>query len=124
MSKASYRDIRNFATDTMFAGAAAAMTLWYRLPLFGFASLMSAAERQAEAFRMVDEKAAAMVEGALLANLEVARLVGAVATGQMRPHDLGVAPIRVAAAGLKPAFRRVNANAKRLTRRALRAHSV
>jgi hypothetical protein len=38
--------------------------------------------------------------------------------GQFGP--LMTAPIAIANAGLRPAFRRVNANAKRLNRRAIR----
>jgi hypothetical protein len=121
MSKGARRKISNFATDCGVAAAHAGMTLWFRLPMFGFASLVPMAQRQAEAARMIDEKAAAMVEGALMANLEAVRLLGAVATGRIQPHELGMAPMAIAAAGLKPAFRRVRANAERLGKRAARA---
>lgn len=118
MAKRTRRALTNFAADSVLAGAAAAMTLWYRLPMLAFASLVPLAKRQAEATRMVDEKAAAMVEGALLANMEMVRIAGAAAMG--RPQDLGAASIAIAAAGMRPAFRTVRANARRLNRAALR----
>ena len=102
--------------DGMVAATSAAMTLWHRLPMFGFASLATTAERQAEAARMVNEKAAAFVAGCAAANLEAMRIWGAAATRRLAP--LGHAPVAIARAGLKPAFRKVNANAKRLNRRA------
>jgi hypothetical protein len=120
MKKSAHRTLTDFTADAAFAGAATAMTLWYRLPMFGFTSLTSLAQRQAEATRMIDEKAAAMVEGTLMAGMEMIRLAGAVATGRMRADELGAAPVAIAAAGLKPAFRTVRANAKRLNRQALR----
>jgi hypothetical protein len=95
------------------------MTLWHRLPMFGFASLATAAERQSEATRMVDEKTAALIEGCVAANMEAVRMFSAVAMGQFA--SLWNAPMAIASAGLKPAFRTVNANAKRLNRRALRS---
>lgn len=120
MTKSARRTLTDFTVDATFAGAATAMTLWYRLPMFAFASLTSFAQRQAEATRMIDEKAAALVEGTLMAGMEMVRLAGAAATGRMRPDQLATAPIAIAAAGLKPAFRTVRANARRLNRPALR----
>jgi hypothetical protein len=109
----------DFAVDAAFAGAAAATTLWYRLPMFAWTSVVPIAQRQAEAARMVDEKSAAMVEGALLANMELMRIAGAAAAGRMRPQDIGSIPLALAAAGMRPAFRTVHANARRLNRRTL-----
>lgn len=120
MKKSAHRTLTDFTTDAAFAGAATAMTLWYRLPMFGFTSLSSLTQRQAEAALMIDEKTAAIVEGTLMAGMEMMRLAGAVATGRMRPDELGTAHVAIAAAGLKPAFRTVRANAKRLNRQALR----
>jgi hypothetical protein len=85
--------------------------------MFGLASLSTVAERQAEATRMVDEKAAAFIEGCIAANMEAVRMVSAVATGQL--GSLWNAPMTIASAGLRPAFRTVNANARRLNRRAM-----
>jgi len=120
MPKNPRRALTDFTADAIFAGAATAMTLWYRLPMFAFTSVTSYAQRQAEATRMIDEKSAAVVEGTLMAGMEMVRLAGAMATGRMGAHEWGAAPVSIAAAGLKPAFRTVRANAKRLNRQALR----
>jgi hypothetical protein len=114
-SRGSFFDL---AMDGAMAATAISMTLWHRLPMFGIASLATAAQRQAEATRMVDEKTAAFIEGCVAANIEAARMFGAAATGQIAPIANG--PLAIASAGLKPAFRTVNANAKRLNRRAIR----
>jgi hypothetical protein len=114
-SRGSFFDL---AMDGALAATSMSMTLWHRLPMFGFASLSSMAERQAEATRMVDEKAAAFIEGCIAANMEAVRMIGAAAMGQLPP--LTNAPLSIANAGLKPAFRKVDANAKRLNRRAMR----
>lgn len=109
----------NLGTDSMVAATSAAMTLWHRLPMFGLASLATMAERQSEATRMVDEKTAAFIEGCVAANMEAVRMFSAAAMGQFAP--LLNAPMTIASAGLKPAFRTVNANAKRLNHRATRS---
>jgi hypothetical protein len=114
-SRNSFFDL---AMDGAVAATAASMTLWHRLPMFGVASLATAAERQAEATRMVDEKSAAFIEGCVAANMEAVRMFSAAAMGQFAP--LVNAPLAIMGAGLKPAFRTVNANAKRLNRRAMR----
>jgi hypothetical protein len=111
---------RRLPVDATFAGVAACMTLWHRFPLLALASLREDAERRIEMARMVDEKLAAFVEGSLRANVEVMRLAGAAATGRLRPQDVPGAAASIAAAGLQPSFRRVNVNAKRLNRRAVR----
>ena len=109
----------NLGTDSMVAATSAAMTLWHRMPMFGFASLATAVERQSEATRMVDEKAAALIEGCVAANMEAVRMFSAAAMGQFAP--LWNAPMAIASAGLRPAFRTTNANAKRLNRKAIRS---
>lgn len=109
---------QDFAAGYAIAAASSAMTLLHRLPMLGLASLATAAERQAEAARMVDEKAAAFVEGGIAASMEAYRAFSAAMMGQFAP--LMNAPIAIANAGLRPAFRKVNANAKRLNRRAVR----
>ena len=114
----SRRRESNLGTDSIMAATSAAMTLWHRMPMFGFASFATAAERQSEVTRMVDEKAAAFIEGFVAANMEAVRTFSAAAMGQYAP--LWNAPMTIASAGLKPAFRRVNANARRLNRRAVR----
>jgi hypothetical protein len=109
----------DLAMDSAVAATSAAMTLWHRLPMFGFASMMTAAERQAEGARMVDEKAAAVIEGSLDAGMEMLRAWSAATMGNF--EQVFNAPLAITNAGLRPAFRRVNANAKRLNRRAARA---
>jgi hypothetical protein len=97
------------------AATSTAMTLWHRLPMFG---MVSTAERRTEMTRMVDEKSDAMMEGFLAANMEVFRLFSAAAMGQFAP--LFNAHVTIATAGLQPAFKTVNANARRLNRKAAR----
>ena len=109
----------DLAMDSAVAATSTAMTLWHRLPMFGFASMMTTAERQAEGARMVDEKAAAIIEGSLDASMEMMRAWSAATMGNF--GALLDAPLAITNAGLKPAFRRVNANAKRLNGRAMRA---
>jgi hypothetical protein len=104
----------DFAASSAVAAASTFTTLWYRLPMLGIVSAASAAERQTECARMVDEKAAAMIEGGLAASMEMYRAFNGALMGQFAP--LMNAPIAIASAGLKPAFRRVNANARRLGR--------
>jgi hypothetical protein len=67
---------------------------------------------------MVDEKSAAFIEGCVAANIEAVRMFSAAAMGEFA--SLASAPITIASASLKPAFRTVNANSKRLNRRAMR----
>jgi len=112
------RRAANFAMDSFVAATSTGMTLWHRLPMFGLASAATATECQAEAARMVDEKATAFIQGCLAANMEAIRVFGAAMTGRTAP--LWNAPMTIASAGLKPAFRTVNANAKRLNRRRAR----
>ena len=120
MPKSARRTVTDFAVDSAFAGASTMMTLAFRLPMFGWTSLVPLAERQAEVARMFDEKAAAMVEGAIMANVEMMRLAGVAATGRMRADEFGAAATGIAAAGLRPAYRTVRANARRLHRQASR----
>lgn len=115
-SRGSFFDL---AMDGAIAATSMSMTLWHRLPMLGIASFASAAERQAETTRMVDEKSAAFIEGCVAANMEAVRMLSSAAIGQFAP--LANAPLAIVRAGLKPAFRKVNANAKRLNRRAMRS---
>src|SRR5882724_3138188 len=105
----------DLATASAVAAASTAMTLWHRLPMFGIATAAGAIERQAEYVRMVDEKSAAFVEGWVDAGMEMYRAFSALTMGQFAP--MMNAPVAIANAGLKPAFRRVNANARRLNQR-------
>jgi hypothetical protein len=97
-------------TDMMLAGAATAVTLSVRLP-----QLMTGTMTRAESARMVGEKLAAASEGlvaASAAGLRVAARRGPAATPRQMLDDA----LEVSAAALRPAQRRVAANAKRLTR--------
>jgi hypothetical protein len=105
----------DLASESSAAAASTAMTLWHRLPMFGMAST---AESRAEMTRMVEEKSAAFVDGCIAANMEMFRLFSAAAMGQFAP--LFNAPVTLANAGLRPAFKTVNANARRLNRKAMR----
>jgi hypothetical protein len=105
----------DLASESSAAAASTAMTLWHRLPMFG---MTSTAENRAEMTRMITEKSAAMAEGYVAANMEMLRVFSAAAMGQFAP--LFNAPVTLANAGLKPAFKTVNANARRLNRRAMR----
>jgi hypothetical protein len=108
----------DFAAASAVAAASTATTLWHRLPMFGFASAAKAAEHQAECARMVDEKSAAFVEGWVDAGMEMYRAFNSFAMGQFAP--MLNAPLAIANAGLRPAYRRVNANARRLNQQAMR----
>jgi hypothetical protein len=109
------RSALDIFTTFGLAGIHTGVTLWYRL------SMMAAApspEQSAEIERMISEKAAAMFEGGLSAQAEAMRLAGAAVTGRLLPADFATAPVSIAAAGLRPAFRRVRSNSRRLRRRA------
>jgi hypothetical protein len=67
----------------------------------------------AELNRMVAEKAAAAASGLIAAQTETMRIAAKALTGKKTPH----ASTAVAAAALKPAFRTVKANAKRLRKK-------
>ena len=108
---------KTFAADAALAGAAAAMTLWYRLPMMALHAFAPTAKSQREQDRFVPEKMAAMFEGALEANAAAARLIGNAAMGRLTADELAEAPFAIAAAGMQPAFRAVRGNAKRLSRR-------
>ena len=105
----------DLASESSAAAASTAMTVWHRLPMFGMAST---AENRAERTRMVDEKSAAFVDGCIAANMEMFRLFGGAAMGHFAP--LFNAHVTIATAGLQPAFKTVNANARRLNRKAMR----
>jgi hypothetical protein len=69
-----------------------------------------------EMARMVSEKAAAMIEGVFDAQREMLRLTDAAVSGRLDLSDLASAPSSIAEAGLRPAFRVVKANSRRLSR--------
>lgn len=93
------------------------ITLFYRLPMLAASFGTSGKERHArELNRMVGEKAGAMIDGAFDAQKEMLRL--AVNTVK-RPFDLAAMTQNSASivnAALRPAFRRVKANSRRLNK--------
>jgi hypothetical protein len=93
--------------DTMQAGAAAWTTVAMRLPM-----LTAKGASSPEASRMVEEKVAAVTEGAMKASLTGAALVGRA----MGPLAVASGAVSIADALARPARRRVKANAKRLTK--------
>ena len=104
----------NFGLASMHTG----ITLWYRWPMLAAACAATGEARNTpEMARMVSEKTTAMVEGMLDAQKEMFRLAGAAATGRLNLADLAEAPAAITEAGLRPAFRRVKANSRRLSRR-------
>ena len=93
------------AADFGIAALHTGFTLWHRLPMLAAAlALQGKAQDAAEMQRMISEKAAALANGMLDAQREMMRL----------PHVSAA----IAAAGLRPAFRTVKANSRRLRRRA------
>jgi hypothetical protein len=65
---------------------------------------------------MVHEKIAAAIEGALNARNETFRLLMAAATGKLHFVEMPHAPAAIIKASLRPAFRTVQANSRRLSR--------
>ena len=116
MAKQRKRTPVQLAAEFGLAGLHTGVTLWYRLPMFA-ACLASSGRTQPEMGRMISEKTAAMIEGVFDAQIETMRIAGAAATGRLEFADLAGAPAHIAAAGLRPAFRRVKANSRRLQRR-------
>jgi hypothetical protein len=106
------------AAEFGLAGIHTAMTLWYRLPMLT-ASYGIAGAGEPEFGRMIGEKTAAAIEGVWDAQVEAMRLMGDAMTGRLAFHDVARAPAQIAAAGLRPAFRRVKANSRRLRRRSV-----
>jgi hypothetical protein len=104
------------AAELGLAGLHTLTTLWYRLPAIA-AGYASAGRLQPEYGKMMGEKAAAWLDGMWDAQVETVRIAGEAATGRLTFADMAAAPSRIAAAGLRPAFRRVKANSRRLRRR-------
>src|SRR5262245_59514465 len=109
------RPSTRLAAEFNIAGLHAFMTLWYRLPMFA-SSFAWSGKSQPEFARMISEKAAAAFEGAWDAQIEALRIAEQAATGRLAFADLSGLPAHLATAGLRPAFRRVRANSKRLRR--------
>lgn len=99
----------NLPVEAGLAGFHAGITLWHRLPMLAFAR-----GNGGELNRMIAEKAAAFTEGSFEAQREVAAITRAALTGKLDPVD---AANSIAAAALKPSFRAVKANARRLSKK-------
>ena len=110
------RNAADFAADLGMAGFHTGVTLWYRLPMMA-AAFASSGKSDNEMTRMVSEKFAAVMEGALDAQLETMKFAAAAVTGRLKLDDIAGAPVTIAAAGLRPAFRAVKANSRRLHRK-------
>src|SRR4051812_34695975 len=84
------------------AGLHTAITLWHRLPMVAAAyGAQTKWSDTPELNRMVAEKAAAMVEGAFAAQVEIVKLAGAAMTGSLKVQDIPHMPAAIAAAGLR-----------------------
>ena len=111
------RNMLDLAGGLGLAGLHTGITLYYRLPMLA-ASLSASGNKQhaRELNRMVGEKVGAMIEGAFHANTEILRLANDTIK---HPFDLA-AMTRISAsifdAALRPAFRRVKANSRRLSK--------
>lgn len=95
---------------------AASVTIAARWPILLQALHAPNRRSVAETRLMVDEKVAAMVEGAFAAQLATLAFAGRMARGEVRhAGDVMRAATEAMQAALKPARRRVVENAKRLT---------
>jgi hypothetical protein len=107
------RNTIDLAAGLGWASLHTGITLFYRLPML----VAPGKERHArELNRMVAEKASAMVEGAWDANKEFLRIGAAT---MLRPFDFAAMTQNSASivdAALRPAFRRVKANSRRLSK--------
>ena len=105
------------ATGMGLAGMHSAITLWYRLPMLAMACTPHGSSRHGpEVSRMVSEKTSAAVEGLFDAQKEMMRLTAAAMTGRLDFTAMSDAAVSVAAAGMRPTFRTVKANSRRLSR--------
>jgi hypothetical protein len=105
----------NLATGLGLAGMNAAITLWYRWPMLFYSGLEQTGHAQ-ERNRMLHEKTNAMIEGTFAAQGAMLDLVGTAMTGRLNLQSMMNAPVSIMTAGLRPAFRTVKANARRLSR--------
>ena len=105
----------DLAAGLGLASLHAGVTLFYRLPML--AALFSTGEKERyarELDRMVAEKANAIIDGTFAAQKETLRLT---AKAMRRPLDLSAmtqTSASIVDAALRPAFRRVKANSRRL----------
>jgi len=108
----------DLTTSIALASMHSGITLWHRLPMLAAPPDAGGKSRHAgELDRMMREKASAAIEGAFEAQKELFRLAGAAMTGRLDFTAMPDVLATVAAAGLRPAFRTVEANSRRLGRR-------
>jgi len=111
------RNVFDLATGLSLASLHTGITLFYRLPMLAASFSTAGKERHArELNRMVGEKAGAIIDGAFDAQKEILRLAANV---MRRPFDLAAmtqTSTSIADAALRPAFRRVKANSRRLSK--------
>jgi hypothetical protein len=119
MAKRKHHSMLDLAAGMAFAAPHVAITLACRWPILMSGRMPSAATRR-ELGRMVLEKAGAAVAGAVDAQQVALRFGANAVAGKLQPVDVAVAPAAIAVASLKPAFRKVRSNSKRLSRRRTR----
>ena len=110
------RNSFDLAAGLGLASMHAGTTMFYRWPMLA-AACAEPGKPNAEMSRMVNEKTAAFIQGAFAAQREAMRLTGAAMTGQLDVTDLTHAAASITDAGLRPAFRTVKANSRRLSRK-------
>jgi hypothetical protein len=104
------------AASAAQAGMDAALTIAARTPALLSQGFNPTAESARETRRMVQEKIDAVYEGAAAAQFAWAALFLKASFGGIRnAHDLSLGLADVAEAAIRPARRKVRANAKRLT---------
>ena len=109
------RNTFDLAAGLGLASLHTGITLFYRLPMLAASFSASGKERHAREL-MVGEKASTMFDCVLDANKEFLRIA---ADTLMRPFDLVAMTQNSASivdAALRPAFRRVKANSRRLSK--------
>jgi hypothetical protein len=117
MARKKRHSMFDLAAGMAFAAPHVAVTLACRWPMLLGGRMPSAATRR-EMARMVLEKAGAA--GAFDGQKAALRLSADALAGKLKPTDMAAAPAEIAMASLKPAFRRVRSNSKRLGRKRTR----
>jgi hypothetical protein len=111
------RNAFDLAAGLGLASLHAGITLFYRLPMLAASFNAHGKERHGgEVNRMVGEKAGAMIDGAFDAQKEILRLA---ANAMRRPLNLSALTQNSASivdVALRPAFRRVKGNSRRLSK--------
>lgn len=105
-----------FSLAALETSVAASVTIAARWPILLQTMHAPSSASVAETRLMVDEKVAAMVEGAFAAQIAALAFTAKLVRGEVRyPSDVLKAASEAMHAAMKPARRRVVANAKRLT---------